>query len=125
MATILIIDDSRVVREVLTDSLENEGYEVLSADTGKEGFECWKNHRRNIDLVLLDHFLPNRVLGSEVLKKIRAIDPEANVIVLTGGEIQRDEYPGITTYIKKKDGNCSDSDSLHDIIDMIKRVLPI
>lgn len=121
MAKIIVIDDSRVVREILSYILENGGHEVILAGTGKEGFECWENSA-HIDLILLDHLLPD-IMGSAVLKKIRAIDPDAKVIIITGQEINREDYPGINLFLRKKSPECDDPDSADEIIEAVTSVL--
>ncbi|TNF72275.1 MAG: sigma-54-dependent Fis family transcriptional regulator [Acidobacteria bacterium] len=77
---ILIIDDEDVLQDVLTSILVKEGYDVLNAGTGEEGLEILE--KEEVDLVLLDLMLPG-INGQEVLKRIRAEDPEQVVVVIT------------------------------------------
>ncbi len=77
---ILIIDDEDVLQDVLTSLLVTEGYEVLNAGTGEEGLEMLE--KEEVDLVLLDLMLPG-IKGLEVLKRIRAEDPEQVVVMIT------------------------------------------
>ncbi len=77
---ILIIDDEEVLQDVLTDLLTQEGFETISAQTGEEGLEILE--REEADLVLLDLMLPG-IHGLEVLKRIRAEDPDQVVVVIT------------------------------------------
>ncbi|MCF8008865.1 MAG: response regulator, partial [Halanaerobiales bacterium] len=48
---ILVVDDEKNIRELLKYNLENEGYEVIEAEDGKEAF---KKIYKNIDLIILD-----------------------------------------------------------------------
>ena len=81
MPKLLIIDDEDgIVREV-KDFFEEEGYQVLSADTGEDGKRILINE--NPDLVVLDLKLPD-MSGLEVLKLLRADYPKSKVIVNTG-----------------------------------------
>ena len=77
---ILVIDDEEILQDVLTSLLQREGFNTFSARTGQEGLDMLA--REDIDLVLLDLMLPD-LSGAEVLKKIRATDPEQVVVVIT------------------------------------------
>jgi DNA-binding NtrC family response regulator len=78
---ILLVDDEEVVLDVGTMMLEKIGYQVLGARNSAEAVEIFKQNE--IDLVLLDLKLPDES-GAETFKKIRAIDPDARVILSTG-----------------------------------------
>jgi DNA-binding response OmpR family regulator len=80
MATILIVDDERLICDLLRAVLGRQGHEVLTASNGKEGLELFKEHRPRF--TLLDLRMPE-MNGIEVLKHIRAIDPKAAVMILT------------------------------------------
>ncbi len=77
---ILIVDDEEVLQDVLTDLLQKEGFDTVSARTGEEGLEILE--REELDLVLLDLMLPG-ISGQDVLKRIRAEDPDQVVVVIT------------------------------------------
>ncbi len=81
MSTILIIDDEPGIRSVLTDILEDEDYNVLSAADGLEGMDIIKND--SVDLVILDVWLPHKG-GIDVLKEIKSLYPDLSVIVISG-----------------------------------------
>ncbi|MCP4614790.1 MAG: response regulator [Planctomycetes bacterium] len=65
---ILIIEDTVGYQRVYHDALEAEGYKVISADNGKQGWELTLKDRPN--LILLDLILPE-MHGFEVLNKVR------------------------------------------------------
>ncbi len=81
MERILIIDDEASIREALTDILEDEGYEILTAKDGIEGLHMMKTEA--VDLVFLDIWLPH-MGGVDVLKKIREDYPVVSVIIISG-----------------------------------------
>jgi len=83
MTKILIIDDERAILEVLDIYLTSEGYEVITAENGKEGLEIFEKEGGGINLVITDIKMPE-IEGLEVLRRIKAIDKDTEVIVVTG-----------------------------------------
>ncbi|MBW1650076.1 MAG: response regulator [Deltaproteobacteria bacterium] len=81
MEKILIIDDEQDILKLLSMSLRADGYQTLTASSGKEGIEVFKN--KNPDIVLTDIKMPE-MTGLEVLKNIKAINPHSEVIIITG-----------------------------------------
>src|SRR6266536_3402847 len=77
---ILAIDDDTIVQEILTFFL-GDGYQVRRAATGAEALR--KLRREPVDLVVLDHRLPDRT-GLDILPELRSIRPKLPVIMLTG-----------------------------------------
>ena len=77
---ILIVDDELNIRTFLQDSFQEEGYEVRTAATGSKGLTAFKE---NIpDVVILDLKLPD-LDGLEILAKIKKINQETQVIMIT------------------------------------------
>jgi DNA-binding response OmpR family regulator len=104
MAIVLVVDDERLICDLLRAVLSRHGHEVLTATSGREGLELFRQRRPRFTLV--DLHMPE-MDGIEVLKQIRAMDPQASVIVLTGGgadilekENQAREL-GVTDFLKK------------------------
>ena len=81
MIKVLVIDDERPILEMLELSLRSEGYEVLTAENGEIALELFMEHRPK--LVLTDIKMPG-IDGLEVLRRIKDIDDEVEVIVITG-----------------------------------------
>jgi two-component system, NtrC family, response regulator AtoC len=77
---VLIIDDERLLCKQLEKALSQEGHEVVTAYTGKDGIEIAK--RENPDVVLLDLRLPD-VDGLEVLGNLTGLEPVPNTIMMT------------------------------------------
>jgi len=75
-----IIDDEPIIHEILGQLLTGEGYEVELSSTGKEALE--KHSGDAFDLILLDLLMPE-MDGIEVLKKLKKIDPQTLIIIIT------------------------------------------
>ncbi|HDO36874.1 MAG TPA: sigma-54-dependent Fis family transcriptional regulator, partial [Nitrospirae bacterium] len=85
-ATILIIDDEKLLRWSLQQNFLKEGYEVISTEKGMEGLEVFKEERP--DIVLLDIHLPD-VSGLNLIEGFKEIDRDAIVIMITAyGDVQ-------------------------------------
>ncbi len=80
MQKILIIDDTKNIRLMLTKCLELEGYHVTAAGDGKEAIELFKKEK--FDLAFLDIKLPE-IRGTEVLKRIRDMGIVTPIIIIT------------------------------------------
>lgn len=80
MAKVLVVDDEPEAVELLVEFLSSKGYEVLTAGGGEEALRRVKEDRPH--LVLLDIRMP-KMNGIEVLRRIREIDPEMGVIMVT------------------------------------------
>jgi DNA-binding NtrC family response regulator len=80
METILVIEDKESMAEMLKETLESEGYGVISARDGVEGIRYLKEGK--IDLVLTDLKLPKKG-GIDILKASREENPLIPVIVMT------------------------------------------
>jgi nitrogen regulation protein NR(I) len=80
MAKILIIDDERPIRRILSVLLQERRHRVTDVGSGEEGIAAFPNLKP--DLVLLDLKLPG-IDGLETLKRLRAFDPHLDVVLMT------------------------------------------
>jgi two-component system, OmpR family, response regulator len=80
MKKILVIDDTKNIRLMLSKTLELEGYNVTTAGDGKEALELFE--REKFDLAFLDIKLPE-VRGTEVLRRMRDMGVDTPVIIIT------------------------------------------
>jgi signal transduction histidine kinase/FixJ family two-component response regulator/molybdopterin converting factor small subunit len=78
---LLLVDDEEGLRTVLGISLKDAGYEVISAKDGQEALDLFREQRPPI--VLTDIKMPV-MDGVELLKQIKRLSPDTEVIVLTG-----------------------------------------
>jgi two-component system NtrC family sensor kinase len=80
-ARILVIDDEAVICRILSTMLEANGYEVVTAQSGKEALECVR--RQRFELAITDLVMPE-MDGLQTMTALKAVDPDMEVMVLTG-----------------------------------------
>jgi two-component system chemotaxis response regulator CheY len=80
MSKILVIDDSGLTRRILRSILEPAGHQVIEASEGKIAIESFSSEKP--DLTLLDLTMED-MHGLEVLKKLREIDNQVKVVIVT------------------------------------------
>ena len=86
MASILVIDDEKSIRNSLRDVLEYEGHSITEAENGMEGLSSIRSS--DFDLVLCDIKMP-KMDGSELLEMALESKPELNIIMISGhGDIE-------------------------------------
>lgn len=88
---ILIVDDEKSIIELLTMSLEREGFEVFSASNGEKAIELTSS--KNPDLIVLDIMLPD-IDGFEICKKLREV-VNIPIIMLTARTEDVDKVVGL------------------------------
>ena len=84
--TILLIDDEPLVLDVGAKMLRSLGYEVISASSGKQAIDIYKEQSEKIDLILLDMVMPD-MGGSVSFDLLNKINPQAKVILSSGYSI--------------------------------------
>lgn len=90
MPMILVVDDDAQVRDMLTTTLEREGYEVCEASDGAEAVEVYDPMK--VDLVITDIVMPEKE-GIETIMDIRGKNPQAPIIAISGGgRINPEDY---------------------------------
>lgn len=78
---ILIVDDEMEIRDFLRDFFEDREFNVEVAPDGEHAIEVFK--KGSFDLVISDMLMP-RMIGIELLRRIREIKPDQRVMLMTG-----------------------------------------
>lgn len=99
-AKILVVDDEKILLELMKDMLSSLGADVLTAGNSFQAVSAYKKNP-DIDLVMLDVIMPEAG-GTEVLEKLRRINPDVKVIFMSGYDkdnavaemVERDEKLG-------------------------------
>ncbi|MFU7516502.1 response regulator [Clostridium sp. HCS.1] len=82
MKRVLVIDDTKNIRNLLSTCLEIRGYNVITADNGVEALRIVKNKDIDINLIFLDIRMPG-ISGTEILKSIKEERENCPVIIMT------------------------------------------
>ena len=78
---ILLVDDEEIVRITLEAYLEDEGFSVISANSGEEALEMLAD--QSIDIGIIDMRLPG-IDGNTLISKLNKLRPEMKFIIHTG-----------------------------------------
>ncbi|MGN0867857.1 MAG: response regulator [Oligosphaeraceae bacterium] len=102
--TILLVDDEDMIWDVLSDMLQDLGYQVLLAGDGQEAVEIYRSNPHAIDLVILDMLMPN-MGGRETFFMLKELDPKVRVLASSGyvsqEEIQDVMDSGAAGFLRK------------------------
>ena len=82
--TVLVVEDERDLREIITRTLNRHGYRVFQAVDGNNALEIWREYKDDIHLLFTDVIMPGGMNGRELAEKIWADKPKLKVIFSTG-----------------------------------------
>lgn len=115
---ILVMDDEKLVREILADILTTVGYEVVAVADGQQALELY--HQQKFAAVIMDLTIPGGMGGRETLEFLKDFDPQVKAIVSSGYA----NDPIIAEY--EKYGFCGFLNKpyiVEDLLKLLKRVL--
>ncbi|MBT6244289.1 MAG: PAS domain S-box protein [Gammaproteobacteria bacterium] len=81
--TILVVEDDPAVQKILTRALISDGFEVLGAENGEQGYEIALRHSKQINLVITDVVMP-KLGGPEMVRRLMVSFPDMKVIYVSG-----------------------------------------
>jgi signal transduction histidine kinase/ActR/RegA family two-component response regulator len=82
--TILIVEDEPVLRSMARDILEECGYRILEASSGREALDVWNQRAKEIDLLLTDMVMPDGISGTDLAEKLQASQPRLKIVFTSG-----------------------------------------
>lgn len=101
---VLVIDDDVFIRKFAERVLTKNDYQATVCDNGESGVEKYKEIGATVDLVICDMIMPG-IGGREVFKRIRAINPAAPLLLVSGFSVEEDVNSclreGATGYLPK------------------------
>ncbi|MCM8538723.1 MAG: response regulator [Lentisphaeraceae bacterium] len=116
---ILVIDDELVMRETVQAILETLGYEAVTAENGRVGFELFKANPSSFDLVLMDMIMPE-MNGKDCFTEMRKERSDIKVILTSGYSDEKDltemQAMGLNGFLKKPYNRASLSETIADVL---------
>ena len=117
--TILIVEDEPQIRKLAFDCLAYCGYDVLSSSNGVEALQLIERLNRPVALILTDVVMP-KLSGRELSERIRAVQPSAKVLFMSGytndSVVNHGILDGDTWFIQKPF-------TLHSLVRRVREVL--
>ncbi|MFB3786917.1 MAG: PAS domain S-box protein [bacterium] len=113
--TLLVIDDEKIIRDLMKTILEEYGYHVLTAEDGLEGLRMYFQEKSRIALVIVDLSMPH-VSGQEVLAELWKDNPSAKAIVASGFSMDSPGLAKAKAFLKKPF-------QMHTLLQTVRRVL--
>jgi CheY-like chemotaxis protein len=83
MATVLVVDDERPVRELAARMLQEAGYDTIQAVDGQDAWRQLRRAGTKVDAIVSDVVMPH-MTGTELLAKVQAERPELPVVLMSG-----------------------------------------
>jgi PAS domain S-box-containing protein len=102
-ATILVVDDEPMIRNLARLVLTRSGFEVIEAEDGQQAVEIYEREHDRIDLVILDLTMPN-LSGQEAFRQMWQINPNVKAVFASGyaaEQITTEEQHRILGFVKK------------------------
>ncbi len=82
MATILLVEDDELVRDMLTQILQRASHNVITAANGEEAIEVLK--KTNPDIMITDIIMP-KMSGITLISEVKSRHPKMEIIAISGG----------------------------------------
>lgn len=98
MSRILVVEDTRLMRESLVDVLTCAGHDVVTADNGAEAVERMAGGD-SFDLIVTDIIMPE-MDGIQTILEIQTLQPQARIIAISGGSARMDKAQGLETALR-------------------------
>ena len=117
--TVFLIDDDDMIVDVSELILKKSGYDVVSAKSGKEAIEVYKENHNRIDMVILDMILPD-MGGGDTYDRLKEINPEIKVLLASGYD---KDYQGSDIMERGCDGFIQKPFNMNELLEKIKGVL--
>ncbi|MCJ7581771.1 MAG: response regulator [Candidatus Aminicenantes bacterium] len=117
--TVFLIDDDDMIVDVSEQILNSSGYDVVSAKSGKEAIEVYKENHSRIDMVILDMILPD-MGGGDTYDRLKEINPGIKVLLASGYDI---DYQGSDIMERGCDGFIQKPFNMNELLEKIRGIM--
>jgi CheY-like chemotaxis protein len=121
MATVLVVDDTKVIRDTVGKLLRTEGFDTLCCANGKEALEAL--HTSHPDVLLLDIMMPE-MDGLTLLQMVRSLPEGKKLPVIMMTALSDDESHRRAAALGANEYLVKATFTVRDIINNIRRLLP-
>lgn len=81
---ILLVEDEELIREIMTESLRDAGFEVVEAATGDQAIALFAERPRHFTLLVTDFNMPGQRDGAAIAAQVRELAPSLPVVIASG-----------------------------------------
>ena len=117
--TVFLVDDDDMIADVSEMILKSSGYDVVTAKSGKEAIEVYKENHSRIDMVILDMILPD-MGGGDTYDRLKEINPRIKVLLASGYDI---DYQGRDIMERGCDGFIQKPFNMNELLEKIRGIL--
>jgi len=82
--TILVVEDPEDLLDMVAQILTVQGYQVITANSGRQAIEMWERTNPAVDILVTDMVMPGGVMGRELAMELVAKNPDLRVIFTSG-----------------------------------------
>jgi CheY-like chemotaxis protein len=119
--TILIVEDEPVLRDMAHVILEECGYNILEAASGREALGVWERHGESIDLVVTDMVMPEGISGMDLAQRLLSANPKLKIIFASGYSMEDVDTAfvrkGCATFLQKPYTHVTLAKAVRDCLD--------
>jgi two-component system, cell cycle sensor histidine kinase and response regulator CckA len=87
-ATVLLIEDETAIRNLVSRFLSLNGFRVLAAENSDQARALWREHRKEISLLLADIIMASGLSGREIAEEFRMEDSNLRILLTSGFNLE-------------------------------------
>ncbi len=81
---ILLVEDEELIREIMSESLRDAGFDVVGASSGQEAMDLFDQRPKHFTMLVTDFNMPGQMDGGALAKRIREKAPALPVVIVSG-----------------------------------------
>lgn len=81
---VLLVEDEPLIREIMSECLQDAGYDVIEVENGDRAVELIQQPPRQFTILITDFHMPGDTDGSKVAARLRLMSPHIPVVIASG-----------------------------------------